>query len=306
MKSSSKTKIESIKKIDLGAANDFGKKESSKTKQTELIETESFETLNISKESNKDLLEDIFSSQTSSVNNNDNFADFSQFQSGISSNTKPTSGDEFADFTSAFSVPTQPAVPNVQVPQVSQVMPPIQPANSLLDSNPFAPVPAFTSPLQPTNQSSLLMQPPFDQSLSSNQTNAAVDLFGTSGNPASDNDLANNTWSNIKGNLNINVDNLLESKYERSIAPSMNQLAAGVGNMNISGNLPQPRLPLSPGQTQPTLGKFIHSRNKTLLSKNDAIVLNYLNVSGNMNPSPLQPFPPTGKWPNGQQSGFRM
>ena len=66
---------------------------------------------------------------------------------------------------------------------------------------------------------------------------------------------SNNTWSSYSSNVNINVDNLLAAKYEKHNAPTMNQLAANMGSLNLIGAQPNvspvisPMSPLNPTAT---------------------------------------------------------
>jgi hypothetical protein len=244
-------KLDQIKKIDMGAALNYGKQEgSSQAKQsnTSLFDTGlSLQNSNKATDvkSNEDLLNEIFNIDSNSSNNNINnnnlinnnnnnlesFADFTQFQS--SSNVNNSSNDEFADFATAFDAPVQ-ASQNALLSDSNLLL--------MQTSNPFIHNDSSMAPLQPspvmtTNQFPAVMSPtiPFNQTFTV-QSSQPTDLFSNiDANQRSDanNASVNNTWSDLSGNVNISVDNLLGSKYEKQSAPTMNQLAQGFNNLSF-------------------------------------------------------------------------
>lgn len=212
---------------------------------------------------NADLLSDLFSSTEASQSHTINeFADFNQFQPD---NSTPINGDnnnlnedEFADFASAFSdnVPnlqtTMPSNLHMNQPLPQQAQPFFQSHGVTNAINPFInpdPQPqhvfSLDTPLQPAKQHNNLNSGAFSQ--------RPTDLLFDSA-PSSNNfdfsSVTPNTWTSLGGNVNINVDNLLDSKYAKTTSPTMNQLAAGVGIMSINTNVAsttsnQPRMPIA-------------------------------------------------------------
>lgn len=262
-------KTENVKKIDLGAALHYGKDDISPTKQSSGLTDElSFETNNKIPEnkSNEQLLDEIFNSGSDSVqnnsshfsinnnklnnnqiitnNNNNNiiknnlmeqFADFSSFDS--KSNAINSSSDDFADFATALTTPqtsTQTAQSSQNV--LSEVF--------LQSSNPFV---GNTSPVNPLeslsaqNSSDILgdVLTPMPVNSNARPTELLTNWCGTQPPGPESMVSQNNTWSDLSKNVNINVDNLMGSKYERHSVPSMNQLAQKVNNLSLgSPNAP--------------------------------------------------------------------
>ncbi len=251
-------KLDQIKKIDLGAALHYGKQEgSSQAKQsnTSLVDTGlSLENSNKATDvkSNEDLLNEIFNigsnpspnnnnSSNNNINNNnlinnnnnnlESFADFTQFQS--SSNVNNSSNDEFADFATAFDAPVQTSQ-NALLSDNNLLL--MQSSNPFIDNN-SSMAPLQTSPVTTANQFPDVMSPtiPFNQTFTV-QSSPQTDLFSNiDAKQRSDanNASVNNTWSDLSGNVNISVDNLLGSKYEKQSAPTMNQLAQGFNNLSF-------------------------------------------------------------------------
>lgn len=260
---SGKSSLNPSRKINLGAAADFGKKDNEATSK-ELIDT----TLTGHK-SETDLLADLFSpSLPSQPVSATDFADFSQFhsQSKTSNHSSVTNADEFADFASAFDEQPNPSVTNTTTTTtttsnlpMSQSQP--QSLSSLL-SQTIQPKPSSIQVLSPVNQPTHASQPVkflgFDQILTPQRPTELLSpvvnsLLGI-GNHC-DNSGANklvgdckkipspsenNTWSSLPTNVNINVDDLLGSKYEKKVVPSMNQLATHLGNTNLTSPSAQP------------------------------------------------------------------
>jgi len=258
-------KLDNFKKIDLGAALNFGKTEGSShpNQSSSLVDTGlSLENSNkiTQSKTNEDLLNEIFnagsdpipnnnnSNNNFNINNNiinnnnnlENFADFIQFQS--STNESQSSNDEFANFASAFTAPVQTSQNTLLSDSNSLLM---QTTNPFIDNDspsldPLQASPfMMTSPVMPTNQFADVMTPtiPFNQPLTV-QSSRPTDLFSNNdmkqGNVANNMSI-NNTWSDLSGNVNISVDNLLGSKYEKQSAPTMNQLAQSVSNLSVAG-----------------------------------------------------------------------
>lgn len=255
-------KKDNIKKIDLGAALHYGK-DSNSSAQTPQKTTIS------NNHSNQLLLDDIFNSVAQQTNqtdanllnntnlnnnlfnnnninvksNSEEFADFSAFQSSATG-TQSSLEDDFADFATALptAMPTQPPA------QSQNILPDVFSASS----NPFiGGVSSTISPLSPMQSVSAPMVSPLDSfdiltpmpsSVVGSTSGSSIDLFGTSGTmPVTSADSGvpqNNTWSDLSKNVNISVDNLMGSKYEKQTAPSMNQLAKQVNHLSL-GSVPQ-------------------------------------------------------------------
>lgn len=252
------------KKIDLGAAANYGK-EKSETNSEKVVESSSVtnsspENKQKSDQTCKDLLSDLVDFGSSSASTaqtttaNGDFADFTNFQCAVSSPPSQKM-EEFADF-SAFPLtpPTtttnsssielidsfkSSTIPTLQMQQMG-VNNPLQP--QLLISNPnmvSSPGNMSTLPLvmQPNIMGiqSPMMSPLQPQMgnlmMMSNHSMMQASLSGHQ--PIMNNSLKANTWSDA-GKVNISVDNLsLANRYEKPIAPSMNQLAA-VNNVTMS------------------------------------------------------------------------
>ncbi|CAG2102635.1 unnamed protein product [Medioppia subpectinata] len=262
-------KKDTVKKIDMGAAVNFGKNDTNSThKHTSgLVETEpsvgNSNNVNQNQKSSELLLEEIFNTTadvfTSSVNNNNNlnltknlmnsnnninnnsledFADFTAFQSTSVANN--SSVDEFADFTTALG------------PTAAQTSQNLLSDNSfpMQSTNPFG---GTASTLSSMPLSPLMSSNPMSGVLTPTPTNApmnasanSTDMFSSFDDKdvsASTNVSQNNTWSDLSKNVNINVDNLMGSKYEKQNAPSMNQLARQVNNLSVG---PSAQPPMSP------------------------------------------------------------
>ncbi|XP_054167037.1 clathrin interactor 1-like isoform X2 [Oppia nitens] len=250
-------KLDTIKKIDMGAAVNFGKIEgNSQTNQMpNLLSTTLPISGNSNKVNNEQLLEDIFSKTpdnvptnnfNSFVNNNNNnkhltknlmnsnnngledFADFSTFQS--SCNVTNSSIDEFADFATHMSAPS-----------------PAQSSQNLLSdntlfmqsSNPFLGITNSMSPMMSSNTAGVMT--PISSNPSHNLIAQSTDLLSNTdsvSNVITSGTIEtltsqNNTWSDLSKNININVDNLLSTKFEKQNVPTMNQLARQVNNISI-------------------------------------------------------------------------
>ncbi|XP_067139652.1 clathrin interactor 1 isoform X2 [Centruroides vittatus] len=256
----------STKKIDLGAAANFGK-EKSETNSEKIVESSSVtsnspENKPKSDQTSTDLLSDLvdFGSSSTATNvqtstANGDFADFTNFQSAVSSPPPSQKMEEFADF-SAFSLTSSTTtsnppsmdlidsfktsnIPPLQMQQVA-VNNPLQP-QSLISHPSMIPSPGGV-PTMPMvmHQNIMSMQSPMMSLIQPQMGN--IMMMGNhsmmqppiSGHQSiMNNSLKANTWSDA-GKVNINVDNLsLASRYEKPIAPSMNQLAA-VNNVAMS------------------------------------------------------------------------
>ena len=250
-------KKENIKKIDLGAALHFGKDSNSSAQTSSLAQPS-----NTTKNSNQLLLDDIFNSGPETVNhstkltsndtnstnllynnnnninlksNSEDFADFSAFQSPTTG-TESSAEDDFADFATAL--PTQPAQSSQNI--LSDVF--SQPSNPFVGGvaspmsplSPMQPLPATLG--SPLGDSLGDILTPMPTSMTGSTSSPSLDLFGNPGlkaDSANSGVFQNNTWSDLSKNVNISVDNLMGSKYERQTAPSMNQLANKVNNLSI-------------------------------------------------------------------------
>lgn len=234
-----KKKAEPSKRIDLGAAANYKGDSSSITQQAAVP---------VSKSS--DLLDDLFSisptppaSATIPVSNVvSGFADFSQLQSSQVQQTAHATSLAFADFDSAFiSEPNQQTVPVQQVPSF---------AEDFMSTNPFAarclpathPVAANLNPVfpvlpSPMNVQSLTLLEPSQ----ANSVPLVPNILSAANNNVasiSKKELTNTTWSNL--GLDIDLDNLL-TRDTKTVAPSMNQLAADVGRISMNQAVLQPR-----------------------------------------------------------------
>lgn len=150
----------SIKKVDLGAAANYGKEQANNG--TSVVSKKNCLSLPIKQKNKNDILNDIFDSQNENnakpvVDDDDDFnprantqsavqtqnanVDFGDFTSAFGSPTAKTkdSNDEFADFTSAFnsavtvsSPPVQPQLPQAQINLMGATIPNIN--NSVTDN----------------------------------------------------------------------------------------------------------------------------------------------------------------------------
>ena len=245
-----------VKKIDLGAAINFGK-DNSPTKHTSDIEQSFVGSAKVSdNKSNEQLLDEIFNSGSDSVpnnnsnlnnnsfnlnnnlinNNNNNviknssedFADFSSFES--KSNAINNTSDDFADFATAMTTQT---IPTATTGLSDVFLQPTNPfgVNSTLPLNPMS------SP----NSSALLGDIMTPMAVSGRPNDLFSD-FSSKPISAENNIYQNNTWSDLSRNVNISVDNLMGSKYENKSVPSMNQLAQQVNHLTL-GPLGSPTTP---------------------------------------------------------------
>jgi len=252
-KNKGKTNVSGGKKtIDLGAAANY-KGDVSLSATTSLPQ----------ESKNTDLLADLFSIDsapqsvcnpvTNPVSNPmEEFADFSSFPasdapSSLVINTVTSNEDNFADFASAFSDSSAVATAIPSVPASCSVN---LLSDNLLDTSLITSGPAslpvyansfgglatpITSPNSPTpgaTQPSLLE----DSLTSLTHQIAQTTLQPLKPNSSGNNNTnetkycvpSNTTWGSLGNKVNIDVDNLLGSKYDKKTAPSMNQLAAGV------------------------------------------------------------------------------
>ncbi|XP_023244186.1 clathrin interactor 1-like [Centruroides sculpturatus] len=256
----------STKKIDLGAAANFGK-EKSETNSEKIVESSSVtsnspENKPKSDQTSTDLLSDLvdFGSSSTATNvqtltANGDFADFTNFQSAVSSPPPSQKMEEFADF-SAFSLTSSTTtsnppsmdlidsfktsnIPPLQMQQVV-VNNPLQP-QSLISHPSMIPSPSGVSTMPMVMQQNIMsMQSPMMSLIQPQMGN--IMMMGnhsmmqppiSAHQSVMNNSLKANTWSDA-GKVNISVDNLsLASRYEKPIAPSMNQLAA-VNNVAMS------------------------------------------------------------------------
>ncbi|CAH0395557.1 unnamed protein product [Bemisia tabaci] len=225
------TTTRNIKKIDLGAAANYGKTNTVTSPSSTLPEPAS-----------SDLLGDFSPVKTETKTSSNDFGDFAAFSDSSAADASslfgavPTASggntggdlDEFADFNSAFSnnssviaaptpapIPSFPVSTNTSTNNQSNadlllglsVMPNVQSQ----PSNSFTSLPNFANaaPLQPV---SLTSNPSNNQS--STSTNSSL--------------LVGKTWKGL-GDLNIDLDNLSLSNAKQnskaSNSPSMNQLA---------------------------------------------------------------------------------
>ncbi|XP_044272085.1 clathrin interactor 1 isoform X2 [Tribolium madens] len=252
---SPKKSMKPLKKVDLGAAANFGRDAS----QSPLPQT-------------NDLIDDFNPRADEEEKKSTEFGDFeAAFGSNTTTTATPNSNDDFADFSSAFSqnntdvnlmnqnqnlfMPNVIPPPNmgIQQPTVgpgnlmgAQTMPVmgVKPQNSndlLGDLSGFSalniqPQAGFGN--VPNNNPGLLGTAPslLDGGPMLTPTSAQQPLqplSSTSSNnnteiktPANKNQQnIGSTWSN-SGNLNIDLDNLLVTKPKQGVSPSMNQLAS--------------------------------------------------------------------------------
>lgn len=228
-------KSEPSKKIDLGAAANY-------KGDTTVVQTAA------PAPKSSDLLEDLFSlspvpaaSPTNPISSlGDNFADFSQFPPPQSEKPAHAASTHFADFESAFTSETmQPVQPTIQqVPSFSETFMSSNPFASLPSTNPVAPVlnPVFSKQTDLLNEPANMFQPS-SGTLVPDNLSAANNNVGAG---TKKEQLANTTWGNL--GLDIDLDNLL-TRDTKTAAPSMNQLAADVGRVNVnqSQQMLQPR-----------------------------------------------------------------
>jgi len=279
----SKAKIEPSKKIDLGAAAHYkgdnsGFQSSVTQKQPNsadlLADIFADESQPTSLPPSNNVIDDFadfstFNSLPVTVNNPVTGVCQSSPQVPLPSSTSPvaTGDDDFADFTSAFSndpssnatgalpmtqptssvnflsddlfsSPTPSTTPIVFPPTVVSSQPQI--AVPFAQQPPLLPLTAqiAQTTLQPTRPDSL-------SGLSNNNINQASNDNSNTAKKASG--LPDNTtWSSLASKVNIDVDNLLGSKYEVKTAPSMNQLAAGVSGIGLGSSRVRPISPSSP------------------------------------------------------------
>lgn len=184
--------------------------------------------------------------------------------------------DEFADFASAFSASSNPAqspaetknpfnfMEDITSPtnpfaaiestmvNTSQMNPSTNPLSTAMSS--FSSI--GSSPLQsmgppPVSPTFQPMQPLLPTTNTTQQISKPSNLPLDSCNnvPSTKNNsesLSQNTWSGIGTNVNISVDNLFVSKYEKQNAPSMNQLAANMNTLSLNLQNPASINSLSP------------------------------------------------------------
>lgn len=249
-----------LKKVDLGAAANFGKENKNSAADTSTF------------------LNDDFNPRAHEKKETNN--EFGNFEAAFTSDsTSKQTADDFADFSSAF-LDTQttnfipsPTQQNVPAPIFSA-----PPQSSLFSAGPnlLSEEPQRSTNIQSSNSdllndlsgfNSLSIQQPVGITPSNNNqnllmgptSNSIMDVFGTGQSPTAqvlqpmssipqsqttDNMSSYNsnkvalgaTWSN-SGNLNIDLDNLLgNKKNKQGIAPSMNQLAS-----NPTSPIHQPR-----------------------------------------------------------------
>lgn len=218
------TKTKGSRKIDLGAAANFGKDQNSLHSTPEklgsLIDTSPKHEVR----NENDLLS--LSNPTEKESANGDFADFTQFKSSEDSNV-----DTFADFAAFASPPGLPATPLFPIqPQI--------PGNYMYPFNMMG--------------NGIFQQPSSLPVLSATST-VPPHAFHTM-------QASKNTWSDAFGTVNISVDNLAPAnKYDKQPAPSMNQLAGvNMNAMNMNNlamgmqqmSLNQPIL--GPGTVPPT------------------------------------------------------
>lgn len=274
------------KKIDLGAAANFGKEKPEVSPEKSIGDGTSVSSSSPQNQQksdfNKDFASDLVEFGASSTTNahttatNGDFADFSNFQSADAS-AQPLKMEEFADF-SAFTMASPPATTTITSSPSQELL---ETLNSSVNLPTFQPQITMTSPLQPqaTSAHHIMMPPTANMPLvmpqnmmmgmspvpviqpqmmtqlqhqmggmmmmgghSMMQPSSIPYTSGLSNQSSFTNSFAN-TWSDA-GKVNISVDNLsLASKYEKPIAPSMNQLASV---NNISAGMQQ----MSLGQGQ--------------------------------------------------------
>ena len=150
--------------------------------------------------------------------------------------------------------------PQLQPPQLQQPQQPNNLMNAMQATNPFLSNDIFQSdfqsqplqPLQPLAPQTFAYQPsllPTDNQLG--QSGGSQNFENAFSNVDKQKSQTNNTWSDLTSNVNINVDNLLGTKYEKQTAPSMNQLAAGITNLNLSPTHSQSKVNYTQQRAQP-------------------------------------------------------
>ncbi|RZC42951.1 epsin-like protein [Asbolus verrucosus] len=268
-----------LKKVDLGAAANFGRDAS----QSPLPQS-------------NDLLNDDFNPRADEEESK-KAAEFGDFETAFSNNTSTAttqkSDDDFADFSSAFSQNSTNMfmtgqnqqnlfVPNVIPPPNMTSSVPLQQPNLIgtaptgnlmgVQSMPFiggnnANVSAAPVKPQQNNSNDLLGDLSGFSALSiqsqSGFGNIPNNNQGLVGNTPSLLD-GGSTWSN-SGNLNIDLDNLLVNKPKQGVSPSMNQLAS-----NPTSPINQPKLTNQFGTTNfnaqgfPQINNSFNQPNKQL------------------------------------------
>ncbi|KAJ6221659.1 hypothetical protein RDWZM_000204 [Blomia tropicalis] len=268
-----------IKKVDLGAAalyaKQFEQQNQNSQPDAQPITSNNVDLFGVTEPIAPagDLLSDLFDDMSinSNINGNengltalstpqhtvnlaDNFADFSQFQSA-----ETVSNDDFADFQSAFD-------PSVSAPTLFNT-------NSTTNVNSFAAMNPFLSQQQEQLGSGPLMTPSIvplvPQTLSPTSSVALTKPSSTKNATQTTSNASTprigETWSNI--NINMNFDNILETKSNKPPAPSINQLASSA--INTNQNVGDLRV------SSPTL--FASGTNNSFFD-------NQLNVKRNTNP----------------------
>lgn len=271
-----KSYIDPAKKIDLGAAASY-KGVQPQASFTSNGANGNSNSTNAAHVETGDLLADLFAEPAaapvvamSASATNDDFADFSQFTAAPVGHNQATvehiqkdDDDEFADFATAFDGPRLPVTSGI-----SQSSPSTYPINLLGDNLSHQHQSHVDSP--PTSFTAAFpSQLPFDQQMSPMDMLTPLPASGTL-TPSADqhgqiqriNDRflnnnhglamnANNAWSSLAPNVNIDLNNL-GRKNETKMKPSMNQLAATVGGLTLSNipatNAPQRPSPVSPNQ----------------------------------------------------------
>lgn len=252
-----------LKKIDLGAAVNYGKDSGAQTSSKNSNNTGKPQSVpGQGVPDSFDLLGELITPAATpgKANVSSDFGDFeagfvnSNVTSSVSSSSGAVldSGDDFADFSSAFSSsnskPTFPPAnqasafpsPNQQSSSNADLLsglsaPPPNMMGGGVNSSPMS-YPPMPSTLIPGFGDSLLT--PMNQPLTPASNNMSFPVnFANNSHPPNSADNTNNqlgtTWSNA-GSLNINLDNLLIShpNTNPSNAPSMNQLQASKGPLS--------------------------------------------------------------------------
>jgi len=283
-KTTYKAKIEPSKKIDLGAAANYkGDNSVSQSSVTQrqpnsadlLADIFANESQPTSLPPPNNVINDFadfstFNSLPVTVNNPVTGVFQSSPQVPLPSSTSPVAkgDDDFADFTTAFS--NDPSSNATGAPSMTQptssvnflsddlfssltpttptVFPPTVVSSQLQTTVPFAQQPPLLlltaqiaqttlQPTRPDSLSGLSKNPNNIDQISNNNSNTAKKASGLPDNT---------TWSSLASKVNIDVDNLLGSKYEVKTAPSMNQLAAGVSGIGLGSSRVRPMSPSSP------------------------------------------------------------
>lgn len=248
------------KKIDLGAAALYAKQHqpdnsraapssSNKDHNTDLIGIDASASSTNGLSASGNLLTDLFgeltvkptadifggptaSTATSNGNHADNFADFSQFDSANSN------ADDFTDFQSAFASPASASGASSLLNSDSS-HPFSSNANSFAAMNPF-----MSQPQAPNNTASQLIMPqllsptplvPVSSVGNLPKNNTADECTPATSAPHKIGD----TWSNLK--INMNFDNILDTKSAKPSVPTINQLA----NSSPPGLVPSPKVAAS-------------------------------------------------------------